>query len=247
MRDLIAVLTCPLPTTTPRYLRQTLENLDKQGADLADKLVFSDGALFADVIHTYEGRPWPVICREGPSGAVRGLWSLFRYALENEIERLLLFEDDVLPCKNAVVRMLLQDIPGDVGLVSFFDMAVWRGRERHDGLHRIELSPDRNKLWSYWIAGHQACLIPRRTIKFYVDNFDERLVNPKAQASDMLMSEMLLGSRVPRYALHIPCLVEHVGANYSRVYDSEVPAANIRTATCFPGYDFDALSLPTYS
>lgn len=252
MSDLICVRTCPRPTGIS-YLAETLAALDGAGAlDHREKIIISDGPLdMTDEMLETLDRGWlHIVHPDGPSGTKQGLWKAFRTCLNfgegRSHDRIHMFEDDIVPCKNAVKRVLQHPIPNDVAFISWFD---YREFEKHPegGTNGMP----RKRLWtratnSFW--GIQALTFPRETIEFLANIDPEmavRRLRGNPHNSDMIMAEILtLHPSWPKknLGLHFPCLFEHVGDQSAWNPD---PATFIR-ATDWRGKDFDALTLPIY-
>jgi hypothetical protein len=239
-------MTCPRPPGQADSLHATLRALDGAGAgDLASKVVFSDGPLPGAEIVTAPGRrPWLV--REhadGPSGTIPALLRMWRGALALGADALLMFEDDVLPCRNAVHRMVRHGVPDDCALASFLDMnRMPEGTE--EGLYRVTghgfSTPTTTPFW-----GHQALLVPRRTLQEVAALSPEataEMVHRFGLGSDCMLGHLMATGAIsrPSYGVHVPSLVQHVGAQ-SRVNPES--RDHVRPARNFPGADFDALTL----
>lgn len=223
MKTLLAVKTCPRPDGVS-YLQRTLESLAKAGAlENNDRVVISDG---------YESlaiRDWAITMGPGPSGPAMALGRVLQQA--RQYDQILLFEDDLVACKNAIPWMLKVGVPDDLFLVSFFDVDRCKtGTE--PGLYRFP-----NRVFSSTLC----VLLPKRSVEFLLsrDQFHRH-----ESADSLLSSEMGL-SPWPYYGLHYPSLVEHVGAVSAK--DPLAKLVKGRVATHFVGVDFDALSLPHFT
>jgi hypothetical protein len=146
---------------------------------------------------------------------------------------LLFFEDDIIPCRNAVVAACNFEVPESAGLVSFFD---YRSEWSRPGTF---IAPINRDLW-----GSQAIKIPWRVLVNLIPMLEEKIAmdaankaSPAKSAWDTWMGHAVeeLGYRIGHYS---PTLFQHGGAKFS--------IANIGTrhpyARNFPGEDWDALT-----
>ncbi len=131
-------------------------------------------------------------------------------------------------------------IPDDAAFVTFFDGSVLPDGTAY-GLHRVKCHGERGD--GFW--GAQAIVFPRRTVE-YLAAFDLEKVAPGwssgkfKHACDSLMGMALDYSPWPRYMVHVPSLVEHVGVVSAAGTDVLRPD---RVARNFAGMDFDATTL----
>lgn len=229
MRDIVLVLTCP--NRGKSYLQDTLASLDGAGAaQVPERIVLVDGDP-SRLCPPFAWQRRRMMRRPGNLHAV-----LEAFTIGAEYDRLLFFEDDVIACRNAVVRMRQVGVPDDCAFTTFFDMKEGRCGDPA-GLSRVPaMGKDGRGFW-----GTQAVMFPQRTLRYLVDNkrFWVDAV-PNKHSADALFSHQLLYSPWPQYALHTPNLVEHVG-DVSSVF-FWTPKVN-RRSTSFPGEGFDALSL----
>ena len=231
--DLITVLTCPRGKD---YLTDTLNSLERGGVREVDaaRLVLFDGACSQHGLVRDFG--WgSYLLGDSPQGNLRAFLGVFEIAQERDVDRLLFFEDDIVVCKNAVSKMLLIKVPEDCAFVSFFDMKELPYGAAA-GMPKVSTMGTDGR--GYW--GSQAILWPRRTLDYMLAHKDEILEGQNKHSSDCLFGHQLLHSPWPRYAIHVPNLVEHTG-DISAIW-SWTPKIN-RKATNFPGEGFDALSL----
>lgn len=224
----VIVSTCP--RVGADYLPATLEALDQAGAGELPRLVLSDGPR--------EACSWPIICRDPAAESTRAnLWQAFRAALELEAERLLYFEDDIYPCRNAVARMAELAIPAAAAFVTFHDKKQIL-RRRAPGLHMVP-APDEDGA-GFW--GLQAVALPRRTLEYLatLDPMSIRTINTRRNG-DRVLEDFVSRSRWPWIAYHSPSLVRHVGHVSAAHPDRN--HANQNVPINYAGDDFDALTL----
>jgi len=229
--DLIVVMTSPRPGVS--YLNETLESLDSEGAGRhPNKIVVSDGPLD-------ESCSWQKVVTDGPSGTKKALWKVFRMAVSfpRASEHLILFEDDVIPCRNAVTRVLATSVPPGAPFVSFFD---YRSLDEpaKNGIHF--LNRESTKGGRYW--GFPAIKFPMDVVEFLARTDMESFLPGNKDASDTVVDDILKTlSPWKDVAIHCPSLFEHGGEVSSRG-----DRAGFHRAKNFRGVDFDALSLPLY-
>jgi hypothetical protein len=227
--DLIVVMTCPRKNETT-YLSETLAGLDAAGAEKhPHKLVVSDGGTITDC-------KWPVAVYPGPSGTKRALWRVFGLAARSGVRRLIIFEDDVIPCRNAVTQILRSEVPSGCAFMTFFDINEFPKGDQDPGIYKKSVMGRTGR--GFW--GVQAMLLPGAVVRFLADQDPTSVMRFKDNPhhSDIAMSEILM-KRSPwkEMAIHLPCLVEHRGDMSAWGNPSKV------RATHFPGVGFDALSL----
>jgi hypothetical protein len=228
-RAVVIVSTCSRKGVD--YLPATLEALDRAGARELERLVLSDGPRL-------QGCGWPIICRDPAAHSTRAnLWQAFRAALAWEAERLLYFEDDVHPCRNAVTRMAELEIPAAAAFVTFHDKKQILAR-REFGIH-LAPAPDGDGR-GFW--GLQAVAIPRRTLEYLaaLDPLSIRTANT-SRNGDRVVEDFVARSPWPAIAYHSPSLVRHTGEVSAAHPDRH--SANQHTPINYAGDDFDALSL----
>lgn len=233
-KDFLVVMTSPRAGTS--YLAETLEALDLEGSKAARDnglraVVVSDGPL--------ANCSWDFESCAGPSGTKKALWRIFQMGRDAGARCLIIIEDDVKPCKNAVFRILAQPLPGDLAFLSYFDLREFPpGKE--DGIHRTDIRKKTNN--TYW--GLQTIVYPMEVVEFLLTRDPEEIeyLQGNIHASDTCMAELLFRHTTWHHVgIHTPNLVEHRG---------DVSAwgnVNLHRARNFPGFDFDALSLPLFT
>jgi hypothetical protein len=244
---LIIVLTCPRSESEKPwpYVGATLSQIDRENIPglrksiVVDRCRRSQPADPDDVepnwmppeLESAASRGWYVDYYDEPHlrGNKWGYWHALELGAKSG-EDLLLFEDDLLFCRNAVRRMSTFPVPGDLALVSFFSPRVLQTASAIPGLWR----PPR---FTYFT---QAIKFSASTLQALV----EYRKNPgwtKFNASDnaLMLALTTLGLR---YGVHAPDLVDHVGA-ISECTPSASLEMNDRRSKMFPGPDWDALQL----
>lgn len=236
--SMVMVLTSPRHDGVD-YLTPTIHALDRAGASSLRRVIFSDGA---QVLPYFAG--WDqVIDMSGPSGSLIGTWLAFSYFLhQTTFKNLLFFEDDILPCRNLIAKMILADVPDSDAFVSYFDnndfildpcappVTFSRGFHRYPGRGR--------KGTEFWHT--QAMMIPRRFLAWLLNELpvSEIMKAPKGTFanSDVEIGKLVEKSPWPTYLRHYPSLVQHIGDV------SRLGITDIRRSANFVGEDFDALS-----
>jgi len=228
--DLVTVLTTP---RTPSYLQDTLESLNKAGAGDCARLLVCDGVLTGP---THLG--WDVFETGAKQGNLRAFFAVLARAYERGAERLLYFEDDICCSVNAVAQMRKVGVPSDCAWTAFFDMKeVAEGTPR--GLYRT--SPGGVDGQGWW--GFQSVMIPKRTLIWLLSRKKEilREAGEVLHCSDFFAGHAMLRSPWPEVAIHVPSLVQHVGANTSSIWPGEGQYEVNRVAQNFLGVFEDAL------
>lgn len=227
--EMIVVLTSPRKTD---YLPNTLAALDAAGAmDVTEKLVLSDGPR-------EKSCDWPIAILQ-KKGSKYALWQAIIGAAAAKSERLLFFEDDVLPSKNAVRRMLSHPIPKNAFLLSFFDLGeafatvVDATTVMPNGLYEMDGSA---------FSSMCAVAIPRRSLRILARMEPPEFFYCTENQSDTALN-VVMQMRKLTYALHHPSLVQHIGDVSAAGGDT----AAVRTSPSFIGADFDVDSLPIYT
>jgi len=239
---LVVVLTCDRPAAC--YLAATIEQIDREGGRSLARRIYVDGA--ADALEPIHARLQGV-----QSAAEWGLRSLGAQGGSTEAMRrtlsdaagegrdVLFFEDDLLLCKNAVERMISQQVPAQASLLTFFDMKEVAARSSFGLYFRPPTGADHQGLW-----GCQCLRFPADVVSWLgAQNWQGTLFGSLKMSSDLILGELLL--RHPsrnQIAVHIPCLVEHVGESSACFPGIGLP--DWRRATNFPGQNFDARTLP---
>lgn len=231
MKNVITVLTTARPNDV-RYLRGTVAFLDAAGARLAyDRWVVSDGPMVnADGMWAGQ-RGWKIAATEEKQGARAGLWRCIYLACALGADRLVHFEDDVLPCANAVQYMLEVPVPEEVGMLTFCDTREVEQGQPH-GIYVRPAAGTRRK--GFWTAA--ALVIPGRAVRDLARRDFEAYYHDNPQASDLALGDALEATPRPYYGVHVPSLVQHIG-DFSNFAGSPV-----RRANNFVGVECDALS-----
>jgi hypothetical protein len=228
---MVIVSTCPRPGAD--YLPETLQALDRVGAADLPKMVLSDGPL-------PQPCRWPARVRTPAARSSRAnLWDAFRIAVDARVERLLYFEDDVIPCRNAVTRMLAVRCPPEAGLLSFHDKK--RGLRSSQGLHVVSARDSDG--YGFW--GLQAVVLPRCTLTYLAAKDPYSIwTRNTSRHGDRVVEQFVAASPWPKVAHHIPSLVRHVGTVSVAHPDRRWP--NRHVPDTYVGDDFDALTLPAF-
>lgn len=235
MKTLISFLTCP---GREESFKATFASAIRDGGlDVKKRnvIIYYDGQRESNLLDDFPVRK---IVYGGHKSNLRSFLNVVRLAIEEPtVERLLYFEDDISFAKDAIRRMLSVGVPEGFAFTSFFDMKECFSGMPY-GLHSIPLSGKDGR--GFW--GLQAVMFPRSSL-LQIDR-DEKLQDSKyRQHSDVLMAESLKRAGLMHYTCHIPCLVEHDGADASSIWGSKEQEIS-RRATNFLGYSKSAMDLP---
>jgi len=236
----IAVLTCQRPGF---YVGETIRQIVKEGGARLPRRIYLDGTMdFSDALtrrlRPYGGDEWEVVRLGEGLGSSEAMRRLVVHSAQ-EGRTLLFFEDDLLLCKNAVSRMIAQHVPDDVGVVTFFDMKEVKP-DSMPGLYRRPADGTDGR--GFW--GAQCLKFAPETLTWLAQHdWMAESRGDSRMASDILMGRVIVKHpRRNRLAVHVPCLVEHVGQT-SACFPGLSLLPHWRRATNFMGNSFDAMSL----
>ena len=197
-------------------------------------MLLADGVVWPALIPA----GWTMVCNGAERLSVRNnLWAAFRHAVDRDSSRLLYFEDDVIPCLNAVERMATITIPDDCSLITFHDTKEHAPNTAR-GLYRHDPYGDDGQ----GFCGCQAMAIPRRMLDYLItcDPFTVWKSLPQKHG-DQVLGYFIDKSPWPRFATHVPSLVKHVGE--VSIAHPSAPLSTRRGTVNFAGDRFDALGL----
>jgi hypothetical protein len=215
-RPLLAVLTSL--RVGADYLPSTIRGLERTGAleFPGDRVIYSDGPVGHA---SFVG--WKIVIlgasRLGPSLAGRAV-------LEHASDRpwMLFFEDDLDIAATAVATMANAEVPEGAAFLSFYDPRELPEGKAPGVYSAPILGSDGRGFW-----GSLALRFPGYTLRWLgAAPRDEWAARP--HAGDVAMSRVLLASPWPRYAIHVPSLVDHVGTVSSVAGRSEALPPNRR-------------------
>ncbi len=238
---LIVVLTCDRPAAC--YLPTTIAQIDREGGRLLQRRIYVDGP--GEALERIQGKlaggelaGWEQKSLGAQYGSTEAMRRVLADAAGEGLD-VLFFEDDLLLCKNAVARMAAQQVPPQASLVTFFDMKEVAAGASFGMYFRPPTGADHQGLW-----GCQCLRIPADVVQWLAEkDWRGTVFGGLKMGSDVILGELLL--RHPgrgQIAVHIPCLVEHVGESSACFPGIGLPGW--RRATNFPGQDFDASTLP---
>lgn len=230
------VLTCRRETDDPwEYMLRTLEQVDAEELDVP-KLIFCDGVYDAPEPSASRDHGWDLVEWERPAGALRGnklpYSALLGHALRAGHDDVLVLEDDLTCCRNALRRMVTFPTPSDLAWVQFFAPIAMPARQMLPGLWRPPLGTSLHA---------QAIKFPRRTLERLADWSSADQQFALFSASDQMLARFAQRCGL-RYGVHCPELVQHAGA-VSAAQSSDVELDEGRVAQTWPGKGFDALTL----
>jgi hypothetical protein len=232
----IAVLTTP---TRTQYLRGTLAAIGAAGGDLVDasRIVFVDGD--PDRSPVVSDLRWTKISVSGggpPRGSRRAVWRVLHLAAIARVPYLIFFEDDVRPCRNAILAMSLIPVPRGLGFLTWCNQKT--------GLPATPPAPPAIYLRSasdpanapgHW--GNQALKLPARALHLFAQPSTE----PRDEYA--YSSDTWLGEKLGRYGIVVPSIIRHVGAETTIPAQAGMGIDGHRGGLNYAGDDFDALAL----
>jgi|HubBroStandDraft_5_1064220.scaffolds.fasta_scaffold223925_2 hypothetical protein len=206
-----------------QYLRRLVAQIDSSGWR-GSRIVVSDG-------RPSEATGWRTSASAHNEGQKRTYWRALTIGLEEarrkQFDRILILEDDVFLCRNALQYMERARLPRILDFVTWFDG------------HAV---PPRARFGIYPVLGRSFFCLQGVT---WSRATAERLVTAPAarqwkerHSGDILIAKILAGSY---YGVHVPNLVQHLGA--TSVCNPGQGLTGVRVANNYPGDDFDALRL----
>jgi hypothetical protein len=187
------------------YLSNTLATLSAQGADECDlRVVIADGY-----------RPslpdgWDLDATKERFGTRSVMWRAFRWATKAGIDRLLFFQDDVIPCINLVRAVASAPIPSELAFLDLFDV-----KEVHNAaLAGIYRTPAMGRDGGGYMCA-QAMVFPAEVVHWLAKQDPMSVHLPwtgKRRGADSVLGRLLAESPWPLYGAVLPAMVEHVGA-----------------------------------
>lgn len=235
---LVAVMTCERINGAV-YLGDTLASLDAAGAREHDRLIVSDGPP-----PECETWGWPMIIDPGPAGSTECMMRALRAAARRG-GPLLLVEDDVRLCRNAVRAAARLEVPRELAFVSLFHATIRPPEPGRRGLARYDFE---GPIYCF----SQALLLPERTVRYLASrDYRELPIGQRrweagtlGNASDLVLGALLYRGGYRHYGIAWPNFAEHTGAQ-SAVEPNGADGAdrlrNIRSRW-YAGDEFDALT-----
>jgi len=196
----IYVLTCPRAGAEPwPYVVDTVAAIDAEQLPV-DQVLFVDGSS-SPVLPASSRERWSVMSwlrpPTGPAGNKAPYWALLADAVQHGYDDVVVFEDDLEFCPNAVRRMVSLPVPSDVACVQFFAPHLFPAPETKPGLWRPPLD----------FQFCQAVKFPSRTMRALVDWQPFGDFHAADEAINWAFKELGGGG-----GGHVPELVQHVGA-----------------------------------
>jgi hypothetical protein len=227
----IIVMTCARPSGVD-YVTATAAALLEQGASDCDhRIILGDGSAPA-------AQPgWQTSGNAPQRGSRAALWAAFSLGLSLGVDRLIVCEDDLAVCRNAVRHALRLPIPERAAFVDFHDVKEFFAGHSA-GLFLVPAMGFDGQ--GYW--GNLCMAFPRRTLRWLVQRDPLDAPWPPPSHGDCALGWLLARSPWPNYVAHLPRLVRHVGV-VSAAHPGE-GLHPLRTTRDYPGDHFDALTLP---
>ena len=170
---------------------------------------------------------WRVVHQYGPRGGGADFRALVR--LLDPTMDALVFEDDVQPCRNALLAMYGAKVPDDCAFLSFYDIG---GRYTKRSYHGIVRADPADGWW-----GNQALRLPWWVIRDFNNGRYEACFS---NAQDTWLGNIARDRRLS-IGVSAPSLVQHVGED--SLCNPGAGLTGIRgPSPMFPGQDFDALT-----
>lgn len=233
MNSLVAVLTTKRPAGAD-YLGETVLALDSEGAEEADaRWVMSDGPLPTGRKKFLVEEGWKSCESSEARGSRNGHWRALYLAAALDADRLLFFEDDARPVKNAVRYLLGMQIPDGVGMVTCCDIREV-GEDSDRGIYVRPAMGTRRKGFQTAVA----LVISGRTVRDLVRRDPLAYFADRVLTGDMALGAALEACAMPYYGVFVPGLFRHAGDV------SCFAGAPVRQARNLPPDGFDALELP---
>jgi len=211
--DMLTVITCP--SRRLQYTEATLDGLDRAGADTCTRLVCCDGPPEGPEGSLAQICRWPIAIKpDGPSGTRFIMWWTFRKALEYGADRLLYCEDDLIVSRDAVHKIRAMDIDDEHAFITFYDWKECPDPRTAAGLYTAPAMGFHND----GLYGSQCLLIPRRTIEWVTTRNADEWGDPwphTKNGGDCVLTWAIRQSPWPRFAVHVPSLVDHAGVTSS--------------------------------
>jgi len=206
-----------------QYLSRLLRQVDSSGWR-GRRIVVSDGrpSMLTD---------WPTSASSRNEGQKRTYWRALAVGLEaarkEGSNRILILEDDVELCRNALQYMERARLPHVLDFVTWFDGHAVPPRARH-GIYPVLGRSFFCLQGVTWSCAAAEALINAPAAR----QWKER------HSGDILVAKILTGRY---YGVHVPNLVQHLGA--TSICNPGQGLVGPRVANNFPGRDFDALTL----
>lgn len=217
---IVLVTTCERPGSS--YLPRLLTSIEQSGWS-GPCFIVSDGP-------TSIATSFPVFASRKRQGQMRTYWRAMQIGAEQARrlghDRVVILEDDVELCRNALTYMDTVTLP-PVDFVTWFDGHVIPEGAR-PGIYRVP-------------AERFFCL---QAVTWTPAALEILLASPRAvewrplHEGDVLIAQILSGRR---YGVHIPNLAQHMGS--VSLCNPGEDLSGVRTANNYPGQHFNALRL----
>ncbi len=207
----------------PRYLARLLRQITASGWS-GRRFIISDGTPSL-------ASGWPTSASKKREGQTRNYWRALAVGLEEarrcRSDRILILEDDVELCRNALPYMQRARLPQPLDFVTWFDGHMVKPRSRA----AIYPAPAKNFFCLQgvtWQLATAAALLRSPSAATWKE----------LHSGDILIAKILSGRH---YGVHVPNLVQHLGAH--SLCNPGERLTGVRVANNYPGPDFDAMTL----
>ncbi len=207
------------------YLARLQRQIDDSGWN-GRRVLVSDGPPPSP-----SGAGWSVAATPQREGQKKTYWRALALGLEEcrraGSDRMLILEDDVELCTNALAYIERAHLPGAFAFVTWYDgHAVPRGASR--GIYPANAMRFICLQALTWTTSVAEELLSSRVAAAWSE----------AHGGDLLIARILAGRS---YGVHVPNLVQHLGSE--SVCSPGVDLSGARTASNYAGKEFDAATL----
>jgi hypothetical protein len=205
------------------YLPRLLRQIDSSGWN-GRRMLISDGP--PTLLTT-----WPTSSTRQREGQKRTYWRALAVGLQEarrqRTDRILILEDDVELCQNALPYMERVHLPEPLSFVTWFDGHMVRPGAR-PGIYPVQARSFFCLQGVTWRPATAEALLHAPAASAWTER----------HSGDILIAKILAGRY---YGVHVPNLVEHLGA--ASICNPTERLAGVRVANNYRGPKFDAMTL----
>ena len=174
---------------------------------------------------------WPTAASARCEGQMKTYWRALAVGLEearkHRSDRVLILEDDVELCRNALQYLERARLPRALDFVTLFDGHAIHQRVPH-GIYPVRARDFFCLQGVVWPLSTASMLLRAPAAAAWKER----------HSGDILIAQILAGRQ---YGVHVPNLVQHLGAQ--SICNPGQKLTGVRTANNYPGPAFDALTL----